>query len=81
MRGADLLTDEMLRDTGCPDGVHPSCLNCPLARCRFEPGAQIEERRSRQRQEVLDLRARGMSVDEVAERLGISRRAVFRRSQ
>lgn len=23
-------------DTGCPDGTHPSCLNCPEPQCPFE---------------------------------------------
>jgi hypothetical protein len=24
------------KDTGCLDGQYPSCLNCPLARCKYD---------------------------------------------
>lgn len=23
-------------DKGCPDGEHPSCLSCPLEKCKYE---------------------------------------------
>ena len=26
----------LLPDTGCPDGLLPSCLSCPLPECRFK---------------------------------------------
>lgn len=65
------------RDDGC--SVSPSCLDCPLPRCRYEePGglrALLNEHRDRQ---ILDLRRRGVSVEELADRFGVSRRTVFR---
>ena len=30
----------VMPDTGCPDGMFPSCLNCPLRECKYaDPGA------------------------------------------
>jgi hypothetical protein len=65
------------RDDGCD--VNPSCLTCPLPRCRYEePGglrALLNEARDL---EIVALRARGVSVAELAGRFGVSRRTVFR---
>ncbi len=65
------------RDDGCE--VHPHCLSCPLPRCRYEePGglrALLNERRDR---EIVEQRLRGASVEELADRFGVSRRTVFR---
>jgi AraC-like DNA-binding protein len=65
------------RDDGCE--VSSSCLSCPLPRCRYEePGglrAILNESRDR---EIIELRARGVSVDSLAGRFGVSRRTVFR---
>lgn len=65
------------RDDGCD--VHPSCLSCPLPRCRYEePGglrALLNEARDR---EIVELRSRGVSVAELASRFAVSRRTIFR---
>ncbi|HJX62107.1 MAG TPA: helix-turn-helix domain-containing protein [Dehalococcoidia bacterium] len=66
------------RDEGCD--FHPSCLTCPLPRCRYdEPGgvrALLNVGRDR---EILQLRRRqGLAVETLAERYGVSRRTVFR---
>ncbi len=65
------------RDDGCD--VHPTCLSCPLPRCRYEePGglrALLNEYRDRQ---IIRLRRKGVPVEELAGRFGISRRTVFR---
>ncbi len=65
------------RDNGCD--VHPSCLTCPLNRCRYdEPGglrALINADRDRK---ILELRLGGATVDDLAGRFGVSRRTVFR---
>jgi hypothetical protein len=65
------------RDDGCD--IHPHCLTCPLPRCRYEePGglrALLNEYRDRQ---IVELRRKGMAVDELAGRFGVSRRTVFR---
>lgn len=65
------------RDDGCQ--VSPSCLTCPLSRCRYEePGglrALLNQYRDRQ---IVRLRTEGMGVEDLALRFGISRRTVFR---
>ena len=65
------------RDDGCD--VNPSCLTCPLPRCRYEePGglrALLNEFRDRQ---IIQLRRKGLPVEELAVRFGVSRRTVFR---
>jgi transposase-like protein len=64
-------------DTGCD--VHPSCLTCPLVRCRYdEPGGTrrlLSEGRDRS---IVALRRSGHGVEEIASRFGVSRRTVFR---
>ena len=62
-------------DTGCPDGMYPSCLSCPLPRCRFEGGA-VDKRRNevaQERREAKRLFAEGLTYTEIASRLGVSR--------
>jgi Homeodomain-like domain len=65
------------RDDGC--GISESCLTCPLPRCRYEePGglrALLNETRDRQ---IIQMRLKGVPVQELAGRFGISRRTVFR---
>lgn len=65
------------RDDGCD--ISESCFSCPLPRCRYEePGglrALLNEQRD---QEILQLRMKGVPVDELADYFGISRRTVFR---
>ena len=64
-------------DTGCD--VHPSCLTCPLVRCRYdEPGGArrlLSEKRARS---ILELRRQSVPINSIASRFGISRRTVFR---
>ncbi len=65
------------RDDGCD--ISESCLTCPLPRCRYEqPGglrALLNEKRDRQ---IIQLRLKGVPVEKLAGRFGISRRTVFR---
>ena len=65
-------------DTGCD--LHPSCLSCPLVRCRYdEPGgARRLISNERDRRVVRLQREEQLSVDLIAQRFGISRRTVFR---
>lgn len=66
------------RDDGCD--LFPSCLSCPLPRCRYDvPGgvrAMLNQERDHQirvlREDV------GLSVDDIADRFQVSRRTVFR---
>jgi len=65
-------------DTGCD--LHPSCLSCPLVRCRYdEPGGArrlISDERDR---EIVRLRRDAdLPIGAIAARFGVSRRTVFR---
>ena len=63
------------RDTGCD--LHDRCLTCPFERCRYEVQMNTQRARARARK-VRELRAAGMSIDEIAANVGLSRRQVFR---
>ena len=75
---ADSLPEYMrYRDDGC--SIHPTCLTCPLPRCRYEePGglrAMLNAQRDRQ---IIRLRLKGVPVEALAGRFSVSRRTVFR---
>lgn len=63
------------RNEGCD--LFPSCLRCPLPKCRYDnPGRQTgKELRNR---EMVRLRKAGMEVKELAQRFGVSKRTVHR---
>lgn len=74
-----LVDDVNWQDTGCPDGMLPSCLVCPLPHCRFEyPCGAASARKALRTEQALHARAEGMGVSEIAEHFGMSRRTVFR---
>lgn len=77
LRGDHLPEETRYRDDGCD--ISESCFTCPLPRCRYEePGglrALLNESRDR---EIVQLRLKGMPVEELADRFGVSRRTVFR---
>lgn len=65
-------------DTGCD--LYPSCLTCPLPRCRYEePGGAAAMLRTGRDANILRLADReGLTVDQLAETFGVSRRTIFR---
>lgn len=65
-------------DSGCD--LYPSCLHCPLPRCRYEePGGASAIMRGSRNAAIERLALRdGASVDELAAMFGLSRRTVFR---
>jgi transposase-like protein len=64
-------------DTGCD--VHPSCLSCPLVRCRYDQPAGARKLLADARDaSILRLQRRGASIDVIAARFRVSRRTVFR---
>lgn len=79
MKGAQLQIVEH-QDTGCPDGLLPSCLECPLVRCRYEEGEGDRQRKARERREIRELQDQGMTNEAVADALNISIRALYRRT-
>lgn len=66
------------RDTGCD--LYPSCLRCPLPRCRYEdPGGAAAILRDGRDAAILRLAGDGsMTIDQIAETFGLSRRTIFR---
>lgn len=63
------------RDSGC--SLFPSCLSCPLERCRYDEPPQREQQRQRDKT-ILDLRRRGVSNMSIAAQYGLTLRSVFR---
>ncbi len=66
------------RDDGCE--VFPSCLSCPLPRCRYDvPGGARAMLNVTRDSEIRRMREEGdLDVDEIASRFRVSRRTVFR---
>src|SRR5690606_21021801 len=64
-------------DTGCD--VHPSCLTCPLVRCRYDEPGGVRKLFSEDRDRaIVRMQREGAQVDAIARRFGVSRRTVFR---
>ena len=67
------------KDTGCPDGLIPACLTCPLRECRYMvAGGGRALRNVERRKMVSALIASGLSARQAAEQVGVSRRTVMR---
>lgn len=65
------------RDGGCD--LAPSCLRCPLARCRYdEPGGARKLFQSSRDGAVRARRDEGIGINALAREFDISRRSVFR---
>lgn len=65
------------RDGGCD--LAPSCLRCPLVRCRYdEPGGARRLLQEPRDEAVQRRREEGIAIDTVAREFGLSRRSVFR---
>ncbi|MCC6238351.1 MAG: helix-turn-helix domain-containing protein [Dehalococcoidia bacterium] len=65
-------------DDGCT--VFPSCLSCPLPRCRYDvPGGARAMLNVARDEAIRRMRDEGdLPVDEIANRFRVSRRTVFR---
>lgn len=76
MSATDRLPEQThYRDDGCE--IAPKCLECPLPQCRYDlppkrAGALMREA------ELRRLLAEGLTADEAAVRMGVSRRTIFR---
>lgn len=70
------------RDTGCE--AHPACLTCPFERCLLDEGEAdrpTDERLMELAQRIEALKRDGLTANEIARELGVTRRTVFRRLQ
>jgi hypothetical protein len=65
-------------DTGCD--LHPSCLTCPLVRCRYDQDVDAARKRAGRERDrrIIELQRRGKTIGMIAARFGVSRRTVFR---
>ncbi len=65
------------QDRGCE--LAPSCLRCPLVRCRYDEPGGARKIRQDPRDEAIRVRhAEGVAIDALASEFSISRRSVFR---
>ena len=64
-------------DTGCE--LAPSCLECPLAICKYDdPHWGKRNLKARRNEEIVNMRAAGMSVAQIAIKANTSERTVYR---
>lgn len=63
------------RDEGCD--LFPSCLHCPLARCRYDLAGRHTGKALRDR-DMRHLYAAGMGATELAHHFKVSTRTVYR---
>lgn len=75
---ADALPEYLhYRDGGCE--LAPSCLRCPLERCRYDEPGGARRLLLGSRDEALQRRRdEGAGIDELGREFGLSRRSVFR---
>jgi len=66
-------------DDGC--NVAPSCLRCPLERCKYDYGSPAAMNRARRRTAMVELVRSGHTQGEAAELAGVSIRTVRRAIQ
>lgn len=65
------------RDDGCD--MAPACLSCPFPRCRYDIAGGVRAMLNIARDlHIRNLKADGLTVDAIAESVGVSRRTVFR---
>lgn len=74
----DLLPEHVrYRDDGCD--LFPSCLNCPLPRCRYDGSGRSHLAKELRNSEMLRLhREGGLKIMELAQRFAVSKRTVYR---
>ena len=77
VRGDRLPEETRYKDDGC--SVHPTCLTCPLERCRYDDSRGLRAILNEPRDlSIFELRQRGVQVPELSRRFGLSRRTIFR---
>ena len=76
-RGRDPLS-YIYPDRGCD--LAPSCLSCPLPRCKYDDPDHFHRQRrlARDLEVVTTMRLEGLTVEAAAERFSVTVRTVFR---
>ena len=74
----DLLPEYIrYQDDGCD--LFPSCLKCPLPRCRYDEPGRKQMGKELRNKEMLHLHQKeGLKVEKLAQRFGVSKRTVYR---
>ncbi|MGI8549576.1 MAG: hypothetical protein ACR2PL_02095 [Dehalococcoidia bacterium] len=73
----DLPERTRYRDTGCE--IAPSCLSCPLPRCKHDiPGGLAAQTRCRRHSEIVRHWQTGAEIDDLARLYRLSRRSIYR---
>ena len=74
----DLLPEHLrYQDDGCD--LYPSCLNCPLPRCRYDEPGRRQTAKELRNKEIQHLHQKeGLKVEKLAQRFGVSKRTVYR---
>jgi hypothetical protein len=77
VRGDQLPEETRYRDDGC--AVNPTCLTCPLPRCRYDDKRTLRSILNEPRDlAIIDAKANGVSIAEISARFAVSKRTVFR---
>ena len=76
LRGNALPEQAVYEDTGCD--LYPSCLACPLVKCRYDPAPGPVPRNMERNARIHRRFNEGEKVIRLAESFGLSRRTVFR---
>ncbi len=76
VRSDSLPEGTVYHDKGC--SISPSCLECPLAVCRYD---DRELRRRNLHRKIQEMRAAKFSVASVAQHFGLSIRTIYRVTQ
>ena len=64
-------------DTGCE--LAPSCLECPLALCKYDdPHTRVRSNKVMRNTEILRLYRSGVKISNIAAQVNISERTVYR---
>ena len=64
------------KDEGCD--LFPSCLHCPLPKCRYDEARRQTAKELRNKAMLRLHEIEGLNIEELAERFGVSKRTVYR---
>lgn len=66
----------LYRDTGC--SIQPSCLSCPLPRCRFDDSQYRSTKKQPRNDIIIALHELGLRASQIATSFGLETRQVQR---
>ena len=70
---------DLYHDIGCDiNPVRLGCLSCPLPFCKYDDPGAYRNWQDRQRRKQAMMETEGLSVEDAAQRLGLTVRTIFR---